>query len=175
MKMALAKLQNLVETHVEPRFAPATSATFLLRSFGFLKIPLIYFIKPSVLEISDERIVVRVALNRKTRNHLGSMYFGTLAIGADTAVGLLATHHFRKRRAKLHLSFKDFRADFLKRADGDVHFACEQGKEIAAFVDEVIASGERRNLSVPALAFVPSRHPEPVARFTLTLSLKRKG
>ena len=32
--------------------------------------------------------------------------------------------------------FKDYKADFLKRAEGDVHFVCNQGKEISNLSSE---------------------------------------
>jgi hypothetical protein len=177
MKQALTKLQDLVETHIEPKLNPATSATLLLRSFGLMKVPLLFAVRPSVIELTDERLVVRIPLSRMAKNHLGSMYFGALAIGADCVVGLLGMHHIRKRKARnVHLSFKDFQAEFLKRPEGDVHFICDSGKEISQFVEEVIRSGERKNLTVTAHAVVPALDPyDPVAKFQLTLSLKRKG
>ena len=149
-------------------------ATALLRAFGFLKIPLLFAVGPKVVELSDERIVLRIPLNRKTRNHLRSMYFGTLAIGADCVVGMMAMHHLRKSGGKVHLSFKDFRAEFLKRPEGHVLFVCEEGRRVAAFVQEILKSGERGNLPVNGYAAVESNPAEPVMRFTLTLSLKRK-
>lgn len=175
MKQALGKLQSLYEKHVDRRIPASTKATALLRGFGLMNIPLLFLVRPRVVELDDARVSVSVPLNRMTKNHLGSMYFGALAIGADSVVGLLATHHIRARKAKVHLSFKDFQAEFLKRPEGDVLFICEAGKEIEAFVDDVIRSGERKNLTVPAYAIVPKISPDPVARFRLTLSLKRKG
>jgi len=37
-------------------------ATLLLRYFGFFKIPLLFFVKPTVIEMSDHRVVVRFTL-----------------------------------------------------------------------------------------------------------------
>ncbi len=77
---------------------------------------------------------------------------------------------------KVSLIFKDFRADFLKRAEGDVHFICTQGAEIASLVDRTIASGEREEMPVQVTATVPSLSgDEPVAEFVLTLSLKKRS
>lgn len=176
MKRAISKLQDMIETHVEPRLGAATSATLLLKSFGLFKVPLLFAANPTVIELTDKRIVVRIPLSRKTKNHLNTMYFGALAIGADAVVGLLGMHHIRKKKVRgVHLSFKDFKADFLKRPDGDVHFICDYGEEMNRFIDKVAASSERHNLTVPAYAIVPARHPtDPVAKFELTLSLKRK-
>jgi hypothetical protein len=69
--------------------------------------------------------------------------------------------------------FKDFQAEVLMRAEGDVHFACEQGKEIAELVAQAAASEERVENQLDVIATVPSLSDEPVARFKLTISLKR--
>jgi hypothetical protein len=71
--------------------------------------------------------------------------------------------------------FKDFEADFLKRAEGDVEFSCDQGKEIAELVAQAASSGERVERQMDVIATVPSLSDEPVARFKLTISLKRRA
>lgn len=47
--------------------------TFGMRLFGWLRIPLLASVRPSVVELSETRCMVRVPLRRWTRNHLGSM------------------------------------------------------------------------------------------------------
>jgi acyl-coenzyme A thioesterase PaaI-like protein len=150
--------------------------TFLLRAFGFLKIPLLFFVRPSVLDATDDRCVVRIRLKRRSKNHLGSMYFGALAVGADCAGGLIAMRQIRAEGSPISLIFKDFHANFLKRAEGDVHFTCEQGAAIRELVKRANQTGERENMSVRVTATVPSQlGSEPVAQFLLTLSLKRRS
>jgi hypothetical protein len=74
----------------------------------------------------------------------------------------------------MDLIFKDFHAEFLKRPEGDVHFSCEEGREINDLVAKARKSGERESLPVHITARVPSKlGEEPVARFILTLSVKR--
>lgn len=103
------------------------------------------------------------------------MYFGVLATGADLAGGLVAMKEITESKKKVALSFKDFHAEFLKRAEGDTHFVCTQIPEIKKFVQEVITSGERMNFPVHIEAFCPDIGPGPVAKFILTLSLKLKN
>jgi acyl-coenzyme A thioesterase PaaI-like protein len=151
-------------------------ATLLLRAFGLRYVPLLLSVRPTVVEISDDKAVLRIPLNRWTRNHLRSMYFGTLAIGADCVAGLLAVHHIRQHEGKeIHFSFKDFHADFLRRPEGNVLFVCEAGKELKKFVTSVAASSERMNCTVPAYAVLEKRPEERVAAFQLTISLRRKA
>lgn len=148
--------------------------TLFVRFFGLTKVPLIFFVSPSVVRLDDEQCVIKIPLNRRTKNHLNSMYFGVLATGADLAGGLIAMKEISNSKRKVALSFKDFHAEFLKRAHGDVHFICTQIPEIKKFVADVIESGERMNFPVYIEAIVPKEGLEPVAKFTLTLSLKLK-
>ena len=150
--------------------------TLRLRAWAFWKIRLISYVRPSVVELNEQRCVLKVPLTWRTRNHLKSMYFGALCTGADAAAALLGLEAVRRAPGRIHFLFKDVRAEFLKRAEGDVHFACTQGGEIRALIEKARTSGERENLPLHVTATVPSLFgDEPVARFTLTLSVKKKG
>lgn len=143
--------------------------------FGALKVPMLFWLRPVVLELSDLRCVVKLPLSRKSQNHLRSMYFGALAAGADCAGGLMAMALIQRSNQRIDLSFKDFFADFHKRAMGDTHFICEDGPQIQALVESTLLSGERENLEVTVYAICPDIDPqERVASFRLTLSLKRR-
>nr|WP_290731600.1 DUF4442 domain-containing protein [Halobacteriovorax sp. JY17] len=149
--------------------------TAMIRIFGLMKIPLLFWIRPSVIEMNDKRCVVKIPLSRRTKNHLNSMYFGVLAAGADCAGGLAAMKQIENSGKKVSLSFKEFEAKFFKRAEGDTHFICEQGEEISAFVQKVIASDERHHMPVKIIAKCPDKlGDEVVAEFSLLLSLKKK-
>jgi acyl-coenzyme A thioesterase PaaI-like protein len=150
-----------------------TKANLYLKLFGLLKIPLIFFCRPKVVEISSQKITVKIPLRRRTKNHLNSMYFGVLAVGADVAGGLIAMKLINEKKLKISLVFKDFKADFLKRPEGDVYFTCEDGDLIASMLEQAVATGERIEKPVNVTATVPSVSSEPVARFILTLSLKQ--
>lgn len=145
------------------------SPTIMLRLFGLAKIPLLFLVSPKVIKLTDNESWVRIPLNRITRNHLGSMYFGTLAIGADCAGGLLAVHHIRQSGAKVSFVFKDFKADFLKRPEKAVVFKCKEGKAVKALVDKALKTKARHHKTLKIDAFCDSTL---VATFALTLSLK---
>jgi hypothetical protein len=102
------------------------------------------------------------------------MYFGVLSVGADVTGGFLAMKLIQASKSKIALIFKDFHADFLKRAEGDVHFVCEDGIAIQNLVNTAEETGERQNLPVNIIATVPEISDEPVAKFVLTLSIKKK-
>lgn len=150
--------------------------TAVVRLLGLTQIPLLFFVGPRVLRLDDEGCEVKIPLGYRTKNHLGSMYFGVLAAGADLAGGLNAAFTIRRRHPRVQLVFKDFKAEFLKRADGDVHFTCRDGRKINETVALADETGERYTIPVEIVATVPKKYgDEPVARFTLGLSLKRRG
>jgi acyl-coenzyme A thioesterase PaaI-like protein len=149
--------------------------TLALRTWAFAKIRLISYVRPRLLDLTGERCEIVIPLSWRTRNHLRSMYFGALCTGADAAAALIGLRASRKAGGRVAVVFKDMQAEFLKRAEADVHFACEQGREISELIAKANASGERQNLPVHVVATVPKLFgSEPVARFTLTLSVKRR-
>ena len=150
--------------------------TLGLRVFGWLKIPLLASVRPSVVELSETRCVVRIPLRRRTRNHLGSMYFGALAIGADCAGGLLAMDQIKRSGGNISLVFKSFQATFLKRPESDVYFICEAGQSIREQVQRALDSEARitEPMAIQAAVKLADGSFEPVADFKLELSLKRR-
>ena len=74
--------------------------TLNVRLWSLRNVFLLWFIKPSIIEISDARAVVRVPLNwRTTRHDIHGMYLGTLCMGADVAGGLIAFNLVRRSKA----------------------------------------------------------------------------
>lgn len=149
--------------------------TLVVRALGAAKIPLIFYVAPRVLELDENGCAIKIPLGYRTRNHLGSMYFGALCVGADLAGGVNAAWKSYTDHKRVQLVFKDFSAKFLKRPDGDVVFRCIQGREINEAVARADSTGERVTIPVKITATVPDKYgDEPVCDFTLGLSLKRK-
>jgi acyl-coenzyme A thioesterase PaaI-like protein len=165
-----------VRTHWSPNFqASPWLHTAALWIFAGLRIPLLFWVRPRVVEVSAGRVLVKIRLRRRTKNHLGTMYFGALATGADAAIGYLAMLHIRASGAPISLVFRDIRGDFLKGARGDAVFECEDGHAIETLVAEASASRRRCELACTAVARVAAEDggSDEVARFVLTLSLRR--
>jgi hypothetical protein len=142
-----------------------------------LRIPMILFAGPRVLALDESGCDVLIPLGWRTRNRLiGAMYFGVLCVGADLAAGLPAVRIMLARHPGMKLVFADMRAEFLKRADGDVLFRNRDGPRIVEAVARAAATGERVTIPLEVVATVPARYgDEPVARFAMSLSLKQKG
>ncbi|MAD74533.1 MAG: DUF4442 domain-containing protein [Rheinheimera sp.] len=146
-----------------------------LRFFAWRYIPLIGFCSPKIVRMDDSTLEVTMPHSWRTKNHLGSVYFGALAIGADLAGAFLVFSKAKARGINANFAFKDVQGQFLKRPEAKVHFTSEDGGIIDQMLDESLASGERVNKPVKVTVTCPSLHgSEPMATFTLTLSVKAK-
>lgn len=139
---------------------------------GLFQIPMIGYVKPRITEINDDLVRVKIRLRRRTRNHLKSMYFGALCVGADVAGGILAFYFSKKLKSEVSFAFKGVEGEFLKRPESDVIFECAEGKLIEKIVQESKASGERINQVVLVNCFNSAK--EVVATFKMNISVKVK-
>jgi len=139
---------------------------------GFFKIPLIGYVKPKLLMIDEEKIQVRIKLRRRTKNHLNSMYFGALSVGADIAGGIHVFYFAELSKHKVSFSFKSMKAEFLKRAESHVIFQSMDGKLVKEAIEKSKISGERVNQMINVSAI--DSNAEIVASFEMTVSVKVK-
>lgn len=140
---------------------------------GIFKIPLIGYVRPKLIEINDDNVKVRIRLRRKTKNHLNSMYFGALAVGADIASGIHVFYFSEIEGKKISFSFKGMKADFIKRAETDVVFESNEGQIIKSAIQESSETGERVNKTIRVNAI--DLNNEVVATFEMIASLKVIG
>ena len=148
---------------------------FFLKSYALLKLPLLAFVNPKILELKDSRSVVQIKLGYRTRNHLNVMYFGALAVGAELSIAIKAVEAIQTCGKKIDFIFKDFKSEFLKRADGDVHFICQEADLVQSLIKQAVHSSERLEKTFSGWAVVPSKSQEPVMTYQLTLSVRMRS
>ena len=137
---------------------------------GLFKIPLIGYVHPRLLFVDEKTVRVKIRLRRRTKNHLSSMYFGALAVGADIAGGIHVFYFSELAGKKVSFSFKSMKADFLKRAESNVIFESSDGQIIQEAILSSSQSGERVNSIVYVNALNTSN--EIVATFEMGVSIK---
>jgi acyl-coenzyme A thioesterase PaaI-like protein len=145
---------------------------WMLFLLGCFKIPLVGFVRPRLIKIDDDTVCVRIKLRRRTKNHLNSMYFGALAVGADIAGGIHAFYFAELANAKVSFAFKGMKADFIKRAESDITFESNDGQLVKKIIEESKASRERINQSIHVVA--KDENNEVVATFEMIISVKCK-
>ena len=144
---------------------------WILFLLGRLKIPMIGFVRPRIIEMNDQKVIIKIRFRRRTRNHLGSMYFGALAVGADLA-GAIHSVYFTGGKG-MSMAFKSMQAEFLKRAEEDVFFESNDGATIKEMIEESRHTGARLNRMVQVTA--KNIKGELVAHFKMEISVKMKS
>jgi len=149
--------------------------TLAMRIFGAYQVGLIGYVRPSVLSITQERIDVLLKLNKRTRNHVNGMYFGSMAIGADLSCATLAVHNSLEREMNVIPLFTDFDAKYFRKATGDVIFRCDDGVDINKKIDEAMETNKRvfMKCKVMALPAETENQNDPYAEFNMGLTLKK--
>lgn len=151
-----------------------TQLTWGLRGGALLKIPLLAFVWPEVLEVSEERSQLFIPCSYRTKNHLNVMYFGALCMGAEAVIALHVVDEIRKE-GRIDFLFKDFKAQFLKRAESDVIFICDQGLMVRELIKKARETKERQTQTFESYALTPSKtRNEKIAEFSVTLSAKQR-
>lgn len=145
----------------------------LLWLMGMFKIPMIAFVRPKLMLLDENKSQVRIKLKRRTKNHLKSMYFGSLAVGADIAAGLHAFYFAEESGVKVSFAFKAVKAEFLKRATSDVYFNSNEGQLVKKVFDEAMMTKERVNQWIKVEA--KNTDNEIVAIFEMEISVKVKS
>ena len=143
---------------------------WLLFLLGFVRIPMIAYVRPKLLSIDENSVRVRIRLRRKTKNHLNSMYFGALAVGADIAGGIQVFYFSKAMDQKVSFAFKGMNAQFLKRAESDISFESTEGQKIKAAMEQSLSEGSRINDSIMVEAKNSSG--ELVATFEMIISVR---
>ena len=144
----------------------------MLRLMGIFKIPMIGYVRPRLVEINDTDVVVKIRLRRRTKNHLKSMYFGVLAVGADVTAGLHAFYFCDELNVRPSFAFKAMKSEFIKRAETDVLFTCNEGAAVREQVLKAIQTNERQNHWVKVTA--KDMNGDVVALFEMEISVKIK-
>ena len=149
-------------------------ARVLFQQFAQTKVPMIGFCQPVLEQLNTAGCEISIPYSDQTINHVNSLYFGALAVGADITAGFLAIFLGQQSGHYVELVFKNFQAEFKQRAMAATHFYCDQGALIASMIEETISSKERVSQPIRVIAKTPEISDDVVAEFVLTLCLKCK-
>lgn len=95
-----------------------------------------------VEEVTDLRAVASLPLKRRTRNHVGSIYFGAQMTLMELTMGLLLFKRYPP--GPYGVLVKRVEADFHAKAKGRVTAVCEPGAEMLSdFTSQLAKSGDK--------------------------------
>ncbi|MBK8887998.1 MAG: DUF4442 domain-containing protein [Saprospiraceae bacterium] len=104
-------------------------------------LPSVAFWGIKVKDLNDTSCVVVVPFNYRSKNPFRSIYFGALSGAAELATGLLCKKLILER-GNFSMLVTGFRAEFTKKATSATFFTCDQGKELAHILDNMINAGD---------------------------------
>ena len=58
--------------------------------FSWTQVRLIYYCRPKIFDVTEEGVELFMPLDRRTRNHVKSMYIGAMVVGVDMVTGFTA-------------------------------------------------------------------------------------
>lgn len=141
--------------------------------FLLSKLPAAYFSGLKVIDADEASASVAVPYKWFTTNPFKSTYFACLAMAAEMSTGLLAMMYIYKRRPALSMLVVKTEANYIKKATGKTIFICTAGEEFSSAIEEAIASGESKTITVESIGKNISG--ELVASFLFTWSFKIKA
>ena len=156
----------------QQKFFKLANHPYKFRMYLLFKLPAAFFSGIRVREINEERCVTLVPYKWLTQNPFHSTYFASLAMAAEMSTGAIALSNVYERRPSISMLVTKMEATYFKKATGTIFFTCEQGKEIAAIVDEAAATGEGRSIIVKSSGI--NMDGDLVAEFLFTWSFKTK-
>lgn len=140
--------------------------------FLFWKLPAAFFSGVRIKEIDEDRSVVTVPYKWLTQNPFRSTYFASLAMAAEMSTGVLGMMHVYKRTPPVSMLITNMEATYFKKATGIIYFTCEAGKQIYDMVEQSIATGESKSITVKSTG--TNKNGELIAAFLFTWSFKVK-
>lgn len=151
----------------DPLFNRIRRKLFLM---GFFKIPMLGRLRPRLVSIDSSKVIIKIKLRRRSMNHLKSMYFGAMAVGADCASGLHAFYYAEKYHKKISFVFKSMSAEFIKRLTTDATFTFDDGDKIREIIEKSAQDGIRYNQMCTVT--VTNNNSEIVSIFKMEASVK---
>lgn len=139
-------------------------------SLYFLKnLPTAFWWGLRVVDVSPGHCKVCIPFNWRTKNPFQSIYFAALAGAGELATGTLA-NMARLGKGNVSMLVVGQRAEFEKKASEMIIFSCNQGLEAHKVVEEAIASGEGKTITMTATG--SNQNGETVCRIHITWSFK---
>ena len=118
------------------------AANFVLSQAVPLIIPSATGLGLKVETLTDARSQASLPLKRRTKNHVGSVYFGAQMTLMEITMGLVLFRHFPP--GPYGMLVNRVEADFHAKAKGSVRAVCEPGSVVEELRRALDASAERK-------------------------------
>ncbi len=155
------------------KFRKSATNKFKMRLFMLKNLPLGFFVGLRVIHVDKQGAQVSVPFKYLNKNPFQSIYFAVLAMAAELSTGILAMASVFEASVPVSMLVYDMNAQFTKKATGRIIFKCEQGEEISKAVEESLADGEGKIVTVKSVG--RNQEGVQVAEFHFTWTFKPKS
>lgn len=146
---------------------------FRMRLFMLWKLPLAFFARLRVDEMTMKKASISLPYNYLNRNPFKSIYFAALSMAAELSTGILAMAHVEKNPVPVSMLVFGVKAEFVKKARTRITFTCIQG----GLLEKTIALSIAENTGKTSEVFTEGTDTsgEVVARFWFTWTFRPKN
>jgi hypothetical protein len=155
------------------KLLPEPLRTKALFHIGMSVMPMMRYVRPRLVALTDERTIVRIDVSHRSKNGYNSLFLGALASGGDCVAGLFPMKFMFETGYRTIPIVKSTSSEYYKRISTYAHFTCTQGRELYEVCNEVVASGKRRDITVRVSVTAPAEFgDEVVANISQVMSIK---
>src|SRR3982751_3355042 len=112
------------------------ASPFAFRMFLLMKVPAAFFAGLRLEKLAAEEAVVSVGYKWFNKNPFGSLYFAVLSMAAEASTGILCISAIRREKRKVSMLITKIEGNFIKKAVGEICFACQDGLKIQQAIKE---------------------------------------
>ena len=142
------------------------------RFFLLKALPAAFFAGIKIHSLSSESATISIRFSWLTQNPFKSIYFACLAMAAEMSSGILALVHSQHIRPSISMLVVSMKVDFHKKAVGEIHFECQDGKLMHAAIDKSMQTQTSQTITTHSRGL--NEDGICVADFYITWSFKQK-
>ena len=153
-------------------FIKKLQSPFWFRFFLLKSLPAAFFSGIKVHDLSTKSAKIKIRFSWLTQNPFKSIYFACLAMAAEMSSGILALVHSQHIRPSISMLVVSMKVDFHKKAVGEIHFECQDGKLMHAAIDKSMQTQTSQTITTHSRGL--NEDGICVADFYITWSFKQK-
>ncbi len=144
---------------------------WLFKLWMWRRLPSVGFWGIKVVDIDDNKCIIRLPFSWFTQNPFNSIYFAALNGAAELSTGLLC-QYLLSDLGSFSMLVTGFKAEFYKKSTTPIFFTCDQGAELKYVLQNLKSKGD-----TTTLVMISEGHNvdgQKVAQMEITWSFKKK-
>jgi acyl-coenzyme A thioesterase PaaI-like protein len=154
------------------KFVALTTSFWKFQFFLLQKLPAAWFMGIRITSLQAGSAQAQLPFRWRSQNPFRSTYFAAQMAAAEMSTGILVMYHLQEN-PPISMLVTRTEANFTKKATEKLTFTCNQGEEIAACVQRILAKDEGEELRLKSVGTLPNGDVAGEFVFVWTLRKKR--